>query len=77
MPAENPFGEIDRAFNEALQKHLDVAKELDAMETDVTSWEASFLESIIKQLEGRTPLSQKQIDVLHRMCEAYEIECDF
>lgn len=77
MPAENPFGEIDRAFNETLQKHLDLALELDRMDEDVTSWEADFLQSIIARLrDKKIPLTQGQIDTLYKMCDQYDIDRD-
>lgn len=77
MPAENPFGEIDRAFNEAIQKHLDLALELDRMDEDVTAWEADFLESTIVRLrDKRIPLTQGQIDTLYKICDQYGVDRD-
>ncbi len=46
------------------------------MEVDVTSWEGEFLDSVLKQLEAKRPLTQKQIDVIHRMCDSYDVEFD-
>lgn len=77
MPAENPFGEIDRAFNEALQKHLALALDLDGMDEDVTSWEAGFLEDIIVRLrDKKIPLAQGQIDKLYEICDRYGVDRD-
>lgn len=78
MPAEkNPFEDIERAFTDALQKHLDLALELDRMDQDVTPWECDFLESVIVRLrDKRTPLSQGQIETLHKMADRYGIDRD-
>jgi hypothetical protein len=51
-----------------------MAEALDGMGEDVNSWEAEFLDTILKQLrEGKHGLSQKQIDVLNRMCDQYGV----
>ncbi len=77
MPAENPFGDIDRQYAETLKKHSELAHELDAMEEDVTSWEAEFLESIILRLdEKKLALTQKQIERLYELCDKYDIDRD-
>lgn len=72
----NPFGDIEREVEEAVRKQLSLVREIDRMEVDVTSWEASFLDSVIKQLEQGKPLSQKQLDVIHQMCHRYEVDFD-
>ena len=72
----NPFEDVERAIDAIIKKQLEMVKELDGMERDVTEWEASFLDSVLKQLEKKVPLSQKQIDVVRRMSEQYDIECD-
>lgn len=72
----NSFDDIDRAVGEIIAKQLEIVKELDGMEVDVTSWESEFLDSILKQLEAKRPLTQKQIDIVHRMCNSYDVEFD-
>ena len=78
MPGEkNPFEDIERALEGALQRHLDLALELDQMDQDVTPWECDFLESVIVRLRNKkTPLTQGQIDILYRMCDQYGIDRD-
>lgn len=48
----------------------EVLTAIDTMEQSVTDWEASFLESLLRQTY---PLTSKQHAVLVRMAEAY---CD-
>ena len=78
---ENPFAEFDDAADAHVQEmteHLCRAEALDRMEQDVTSWEADFLNRILRQLrEDRRPLSQPQIDTLNDMCSKYDVEIDF
>lgn len=51
---------------------LELAEELDNMERDVTTWEADFLESILKRLrEDGSELTPKQEYQLRRMEEKY------
>lgn len=50
---------------------VEIAKELDAMERSVTSWEASFLDSILTRLSRGYPLSDKQEKVLREMHGKY------
>lgn len=77
MSAENPFGDIDRAFNETLERQLALAKALDVMEDDLNTWEAGFLQSILDQLQiDKRPLTQRQLDTLHKMCDQYGIDRD-
>lgn len=73
MVDNNPFEDINRAIEEAVARQLEIVKELDSMEVDVTTWEANFLDTVIKQLNGKTPLTQTQLETLHRMCNQYEI----
>lgn len=73
---KNPFEDVERAIAETIQSQLDTVKELDDMEVDVTEWEASFLESVLTQLQQKRALSQKQIEIVRRMCEQYDVECD-
>jgi hypothetical protein len=47
-------------------------KALDTMEQEVTTWEAGFLETLLKQ---QRPLSPKQLAVLVRMAEQYLDPC--
>lgn len=72
----NPFEDVERAVDKIVQSHLEIVRDLDRMEVDVTPWEASFLDNVLKQLEKKTPLSQGQIDIVRRMAEQYDIECD-
>ncbi len=74
MPDPNPFEDVERAVAAAIEKQLAIALELDGMETDVTSWEASFLQSILTQLREKRPLSQRQLDILNRMAADYDID---
>lgn len=75
--AANPFEDIEAAASAAIEKQLAIAKDLDTMPRDVTSFEADFLDSILVQLRTiRRPLSQKQIDVLRNMCQNYDVEFD-
>lgn len=72
----NPFEDVERAVAEMIQSQLDTVKELDAMDVDVTAWEAEFLESVLTQLVAKRALSQAQIEVVRRMCSHYDVECD-
>ena len=70
----NPFDDVERAVSETIRRQLDQAEALDHMEdVDVTSWEAEFLDSVLKQLRAGRALSQKQIDVLNRMSNQYGV----
>jgi hypothetical protein len=68
------FDDIEKAVAEAIARQLEIVKELDGMEIDVTPWEADFLNGVLKQLDQKKPLNQTQLDILHRMCNQYEIE---
>lgn len=74
MTDKNPFEDLNREIEESVSKQLELVKELDTMDVDVTSWEAGFLDNALKQLEKKIPLSQPQLDVLHRMCQTYDID---
>jgi hypothetical protein len=77
VAADNPFGDVEREAVLLIERQLSVANELDQMDADVSSWQADFLENVIRQLrDHKRPLSQKQIDVLHQMCGQYDVECD-
>lgn len=76
-PSSNPFEDIDRAIGAIIQKQLELVRELDRMDVDVTSWEASFLDSVLRQLEAKTPLTPGQLVVVQKMYETYEIETDY
>ena len=70
----NPFDDVERTVSETIRRQLDQAEALDRMEdVDVTSWEAEFLDSVLKQLRAGRALSQKQIDVLNRMSSQYGV----
>jgi hypothetical protein len=47
---------------------LDVLKQLDEGDFDVSTWEAGFLDSLLRQTY---PLKRKQREVLAQMCERY------
>lgn len=70
----NPFEDVERAVEAAIEKQLAIAIELDGMETDVTSWEANFLQSVLTQLREKRPLTQRQLDILNRMAADYDID---
>lgn len=67
------FDDVERAVSALIASQLAQAKALDEMEVDVTSWEAGFLESCLKQLQAGRALSQKQIEVLNRMSDQYGV----
>lgn len=70
----NPLDDAERAISAIIASQLAQAQALDGMEdVDVTSWEADFLDSVLKQLKAGRPLSQKQIDVLNRMSDQYGV----
>jgi hypothetical protein len=50
---------------------LEMAKELDGMERDVTSWEADFLNSILTRLDRGLPISHAQQKKLEELYEHY------
>jgi hypothetical protein len=77
MADTNPFEDVDRAIGALIEKQLELVRELDRMDVDVTSWEADFIQSVLTQLEAKTPLTPKQLAVVHRMVETYEIETDY
>ena len=67
------FDDVERAVSALVASQLAQAKALDEMEVDVTSWEAGFLESCLRQLQAGRALSQKQIEVLNRMSDQYGV----
>lgn len=69
----NPFDEVQNAAAAAVARQLAQVEALDQMETEVTSWEAGFLDSALKQLRAGRALSQKQIEVLNRMSDQYGV----
>ena len=73
MGEKNPFEDVAKAIEEAVARQLEIVQELDAMEVDVTPWEADFLDSVLKRLNSKIPLTQDQLEILHRMCNQYEI----
>lgn len=71
-PPENPFEDVEAQAAEESERHLEMARALDGMEQDVTSWEADFLDSVLRQLQIRgVPLTTKQADILEEMYERY------
>lgn len=67
------FDDVERAVSALVASQLSQVQALDRMEVDVTSWEAGFLESCLKQLQVGRALSQKQIEVLNRMSDQYGV----
>lgn len=53
------------------QDLLDILKELDESEIEVTDWEARFIES---NLDART-FSRKQKEIITKMWRKYEADC--
>jgi len=77
VTTDNPFEDIEKAIAEAIERQLELVRELDSMEVDVTAWEADFLQNVLTQLnKKREPLTQGQLDILRRMAHDYDIECD-
>ena len=73
----NPFGDVENEFSKSLARHLAMAEALDAMEQDVNTWEAGFLQSILDQLRvDKRPLSQKQVEKLNDLCSQYDIDTE-
>lgn len=70
----DPFEDVERGIRAAIERQLAQVKALDEMDRDVTSWEAGFLDSVLKQLKVGRPLSQKQIETLNNMSTKYEVE---
>jgi hypothetical protein len=69
------FDDVEKVVAEAITRQLELVRELDAMEIDVTAWEADFLQTVLNQLNDlRRPLTQTQLEILHRMCNQYEID---
>lgn len=50
---------------------------LDTMDRDVSSWEAEFLDSVMKQRRAGGTLSPKQREKLEEMYEKYTNEQEF
>jgi len=74
---QNPFGDMDRVFQRTLEIQLETVRAIDGLDQDLNTWESTFLDSVIKQLENeKRPLSQKQLEVVRRLCEQYDVECD-
>lgn len=72
---KDSFEDVEAAVAALIEKQLALALELDQMEADVNPWEAGFLNSILDQLRiDKRPLSQRQLDVLHRMLSEYDID---
>ena len=78
MAAEaNPFGEIEKTVAETLAAQLVIAEALDAMDKDLNTWEAGFLQSVLDQLKIRKrPLTQTQLDMLYKLHDHYGIDRD-
>lgn len=72
MTTGNPFEDVEREAAVDSARHLEMAQELDQMDRDVTSWEAGFLDDILRQLEIRKiPLTPGQAVKLGEMYEFY------
>lgn len=72
---EGFFDDVEKAAEAELQKQLDLVREVDQMDEDVNSWEAEFLDSLLKRLdEEKIPLTSKQLEILHLMRKKYGLE---
>ncbi len=67
------FKEIEREAEKLIKKHLETVEALDAMEDDVDSYEAGFLETALRQLREGRGLTQRQIEFLNSMSDKYGI----
>lgn len=78
MPNESSsFDDVERAVGAIVAKHLEQVRAIDRADIDVSSWEAEFLDSVLKQLEGQgKPLTQGQMDIVRRMADQYDIDID-
>lgn len=54
-----------------IEEHLELAKELDGMEREISSWEVDFLENVLKRLRAGRSLSAKQQAALMEMHAKY------
>jgi hypothetical protein len=72
----NPFADLEAEMQETIErvdKYLDLARRLDEMDRDVTTWESDFLDRILRKLRSRLPPTGPEADVLDRMAEQYGI----
>lgn len=53
------------------KRHLEMATELDQMEEDVTSWEAGFLDTVLKRLRSGQALTTGQATKLEEIHEEH------
>ncbi|MGH9391937.1 MAG: hypothetical protein ACRD1Z_20230 [Vicinamibacteria bacterium] len=53
------------------RRHLEMAQELDGMERDVTSWEAGFLDTVLKRLREGRVLTEGQAEKLEQIHREY------
>lgn len=51
--------------------YLEMAKELDGMDRDVTSWESGFLDSVLRAFKRKNELTHKQKMKLKDMYNHY------
>jgi hypothetical protein len=71
MPDEEDFfKEFDEA-EKGIELHLAMAEALDEMDEDVTEWEASFLESVLRLLRDGLALTEPQARTLEEMRRKY------
>jgi len=71
------FDDVEKAVEKIIESQLETIKELDDMDVDVTPWEADFLQGVMNQLrQEKRALSQGQIEIVRRMCNQYDVECD-
>lgn len=74
---ENPFEDVERAVATIVAKHLEQVRAIDRADVTVNSWEAEFLDSVLKQLQNQgKPLTQGQMDIVRRMASDYDIDID-
>ena len=71
-----PFEDWEREGDEGeRERQLEAVLALDGLDEDVTSWEASFLDSAIKRLRNsKLTLTPAMLAVVKSMCEKYEVD---
>jgi len=60
------------AHGEDDEDRFEFLNELDSAEIAVSSWEADFIESMMKQHEQERPLSDKQRETIDKIKSKYE-----
>lgn len=78
MPNESSsFDDVERAVGAIVAKHLEQVRAIDRADVTVNSWEAGFLDTVLRQLETQgKPLTQNQMEIVRRMAADYDIDID-